>query len=95
MQFEFALRTREMVRELIRRAFSVAMSVLSAGRLLRKLGMPPQRPLHRAYQQNAEAAGRWKNEEYPAIRARAEAEGATIWLADEAGIRPDYHAGTP
>jgi len=44
MQFEFALRTREMVRELIRRAFSVAMSVLSAGRLLRKLGMPPQRP---------------------------------------------------
>jgi hypothetical protein len=56
--------------------------------------MSPQRPLHRAYQQNPEAVERWKNEEYPAIRAQAEAEGATIWFADEAGIRSDYHAGT-
>ena len=32
--------------------------------------------------------------EYPAIRAQAEAEGATIWFADEAGIRSDYHSGT-
>src|SRR6478735_2262648 len=94
MQFEFALWTREMVREVIRREFGVALSVVSVGRLLRKLGMSPQRPLHRAYQQNPEAAGRWKNEEYPAIRAQAEAEGATIWFADEAGIRSDYHAGT-
>jgi hypothetical protein len=37
---------------------------------------------------------RWKSEEYPAIRAQAEAEGATIYFADEAGIRSDYHAGT-
>jgi transposase len=94
MQFEFALWTREMVREVIRREFGVALSVVSVGRLLRKLGMSPQRPLHRAYQQNPEAVGRWKNEEYPAIRAQAEAEGATIWFADEAGIRSDYHAGT-
>jgi transposase len=94
LQFEFALWTREMVREVIRREFGVALSVVSAGRLLRKLGMSPQRPLHRAYQQNPEAVGRWKNEEYPAIRAQAEAEGATVWFADEAGIRSDYHAGT-
>jgi transposase len=94
MQFEFALWTREMVREVIRREFGVALSVVSVGRLLRKLGMSPQRPLHRAYQQNRQAVGRWKNEEYPAIRAQAEAEGATIWFADEAGIRSDYHAGT-
>ncbi len=93
MQFEFALWTREMVREVIRREFGVALSVVSAGRLLRKLGMSPQR-LHRAYQQNSGAVERWKNEEYPAIRAQAEAEGATIWFADEAGIRSDYHAGT-
>src|SRR5436309_2295759 len=94
MQFEFALWTREMVREVIRREFGVALSVVSVGRLLRKLGMSPQRPLHRAYQQNPEAVERWKNEEYPAIRAQAEAAGATVWFADEAGIRSDYHAGT-
>ena len=94
MQFEFALWTREMVRELIRREFGVALSVVSVGRLLRKLGMSPQRPLHRAYQQNPGAVDRWKREEYPAIQAQAEAEEATIYFADEAGIRSDYHAGT-
>ena len=94
MQFEFALWTREMVREVIRREFGVALSVVSVGRLLRKLGMSPQRPLHRAYQQNPEAVDRWKREEYPAIQAQAEAAGATVWFADEAGIRSDYHAGT-
>ena len=68
--------------------------MVSVGRLLRKLGMSPQRPLHRAYQQNPEAVERWKREEYPAIQAQAEAEGATVYFADEAGIRSDYHAGT-
>ena len=94
MQFEFALWTREMVREVIRREFGVSLSVVSVGRLLRKLGMSPQRPLHRAYQQNPKAVDRWKREEYPAIQAQAEAEEATVYFADEAGIRSDYHAGT-
>ena len=94
MQFEFALWTREMVREVIRCEFGVSLSVVSVGRLLRKLGMSPQRPLHRAYQQNPGAVDRWKREEYPAIQAQAEAEEATIYFADEAGIRSDYHAGT-
>jgi hypothetical protein len=42
------------------------------------MGLSPQRPLHRAYQQNPEAVARWKTEEFPAIRARAQAAGATI-----------------
>jgi transposase len=48
MQFEFALWTREMVREVIRGEFAVALSAVSVGRLLRKLELSPQRPLHRA-----------------------------------------------
>jgi transposase len=86
MQFGFALWTREMVREVIRREFKVALSVVSVGRLLRRLGLSPQRPLHRAYEQNPEAV-RWWKETYPAIRAAAAAEGATICFCDEAGIR--------
>jgi transposase len=65
-----------MVREVIRREFGVRLSVVSVGRLLRKLGLSPQRPLHRAYQQNPEAVERWKREEYPVIRAAAEEQGA-------------------
>ena len=83
-----------MVRQVIRREFKIALSVVSVGRLLRTMGLSPQRPLYRAYQQNPEAVQRWKDEQFPAIRKQAKAEGATIYFADEAGIRSDYHAGT-
>jgi hypothetical protein len=66
----------------------------SVGRLLRKLGLSLQRPLYRASQQNPQAVARWKAEEYPAIREQAAQVGATVYFADEAGVRSDYHAGT-
>jgi Winged helix-turn helix/DDE superfamily endonuclease len=83
-----------MVRELIRREFGVRLSQVGVGRLLRKLGLSPQRPLYRAYQQNPEAVARWKAQEYPKVRAEAAAAGGTVYFADEAGVRSDYHAGT-
>jgi transposase len=52
LKFPFALWTRAMVRELIRDRFGVEMSEVNVGRLLHKLGLTPQRPLRRAYQQN-------------------------------------------
>jgi transposase len=94
LRFAFALWTRAMVRELIRREFGVALSEVSVGRLLRSLGLSPQRPLYRAYQQNPQAVARWKAEIYPQLRAEAARVGATIYFADEAGVRSDYHAGT-
>lgn len=94
LQFVFALWTRAMVRELIGREFGVRLSEVSVGRLLRKLGLSPQRPLYRAYQQNPEAVARWKAETYPQLRAQAAEVGATIYFTDEAGVRSDYHAGT-
>jgi transposase len=94
LRFAFALWTRAMVRELVRREFGVRLSEVSVGRLLRKLGLSPQRPLYRAYQQNPEAVARWKDEAYPQIRAQAAEVGATVYFADEAGVRSDYHAGT-
>jgi transposase len=94
LSFEFALWTRAMVREVIRREFGVALSEVSVGRLLRTIGLSPQRPLHRAYQQDPEKVRHWKTEEFPAIGKEAKKAGATIYFADEAGIRSDYHSGT-
>src|SRR5918995_11475 len=94
LEFAFALWTRDMVRELIRREFKVSLSAVSVGRLLRTLGLSPQRPLWRAWQADPDAVQRWREEEFPAIRAQARIEGATIYFGDEAGIRSDYHAGT-
>ena len=44
-RFEFALWTRGMVRALIRERFGVRLSDVSVGRLLKKLGLSPQKPL--------------------------------------------------
>ncbi len=93
-QFEFALWTRELVRELIYRQFKVRLSGVSVGRLLRTLGLSPQRPVFRATQQDPERVKQWREQDYPAIRDEAAQAGATIYFADEAGIRSDYHSGT-
>jgi transposase len=94
LQFAFALWTRAMVRELIGREFGGRLSEVSVGRLLGRLGLSPQRPLYRAYQQNPQAVARWKAEIYPQLRAEAAEVGATIYFADEAGVRSDDHPGT-
>lgn len=93
--FDFGLWTRQMVAELIERTFGVEMSLSAVGRMLRnRMGMSPQRPLHRAAEQDPDAVARWKQQDYPEIVARARAEGARIWWQDESGIRSDYHSGT-
>ena len=58
------------------------------------MGMSAQRPLWRAYQQDPEAVRRWKEEEYPKLRRRAQRLGAQIFFGDEAGVRSDFHSGT-
>ena len=95
LEFGFALWTRDMVRTLIRREFRISLSrgqrrsaaalagvVAAAAAVAGLAGRPRRRG----------SAG--SDEEFPAIRARAKAEGATIYFGDEAGIRSDYHAGT-
>jgi transposase len=94
LQFAFALWTRAMVGEMIRREVGVRLSEVSVGRLLGKLGLSPQRPLYRAYQQHPEAVRRWKTQTYPQLRTEAAQAGATIHFADEAGVGSDDHAGT-
>jgi transposase len=94
LRFEFALWTRAMVRELIRERFGVRLSEVSVGRLLRKLGLSPQRPLRRAYEQDPKLVDTWLAKEFPKIRALAKRERAELFFGDEAGIRSDFHAGT-
>jgi transposase len=94
LKFAFALWTREMIRTLILRKFKIELSLASVGRLLAQLGLSVQRPLRAAYEQNPELVETWLKKDYPRIKARAKREGATIFFADEAGIRSDHHTGT-
>lgn len=93
-KFEFALWTLAMLRELLRRDFGIKISEVSVGRLMKRIGFTPQRPLYRAWQQDKQLVDSWLTTEYPKIKARAKHEGAMIYFADESGIRSDYHSGT-
>lgn len=94
LSFGLALWTRGMIQELIFRQFGVRLSVVSVGNVLAKLGLSPQRPLYRAYEQDPEKVAEWKEQTFPQIQARAKKEGAAIFFADEASVRTNYHAGT-
>jgi transposase len=94
LKFEFALWTLKTIRELIRRDFNVRLSEVSVGRMMKRLGFTPQRPLYRAWQQDPVLVEEWREKVYPKIAARAKREKALIFFADESGIRSDYHAGT-
>ena len=94
MKFTFALWTSKMVGEVIYRKFGIRLGKSSICRLLSQLGLTPQKPIWRAYQQKPEAVQKWLKEQYPQIRRLAKQNKALIFFGDEAGIRSDHHAGT-
>lgn len=94
LDFPYALWTREMVKELIEKKYSVKLSAVSVGRLLKKLGLSCQKPLMRAFQQDPVIVQEWVDKVYPAIKEEAKKEGAEIFFEDESGVRSDYHRGT-
>lgn len=93
-KFEFGLWTLSLIRALINRQFGKELSIATVSRLMKVLGFSAQKPLYQAWQQDAAQVRQWEAETYPAIRAQARAVGATIYFADESGIRSDYHTGT-
>ena len=94
LKFTFALWTAKMVGQVIYQRFGIKLSKASVCRLLTQLGLTPQRPVWRAYQQKPEEVQRWLQEEYPRIQRLARQNKALIFFGDEAGVRSDHHAGT-
>jgi len=93
-KFAFGLWTLSLIAAPIERQFRKKLSLASVSRIMKLLGFSVQEPLYQAWQQDATLVRTWEAEIYPAIRAEAKAKGATIYFADESGIRSDYHAGT-
>ena len=93
-KFEYGLWTLSLISELINRQFKIKLALSTVSRIMKNLGFTVQKPLYQAWQQDPVLVKAWETETYPAIRKEAKAVGATIYFADEAGIRSDYHAGT-
>jgi transposase len=85
--------TRDAVAELIAQRYDVWLARTTVGGYLRGWGFSPQKPQHRALEQNPAAVRRWLATEFPAIRAQARRErGVVLWL-DEMGVGSDAAAG--
>lgn len=91
--FDFALWTRQVVRELVAQRFEVTLSLASIGALLARVGLTPHKPLQRAYQRDPAAVARWEVETFPKIARQAKREKAEIYFWDESGLRADAVQG--
>lgn len=63
------------------------------GKYLKRWGLTFQRPDKRVVEQDPEAVRVWHEETWPAIRAKAKAEGGEVLFADQVGIRSDQVTG--
>ncbi len=93
LNFGFMLWTREAVRQVLKRNYKIDIGLSAVGRLLKNMGLTPQKPMKKAYEQSSAAVRRWLNEEYPKIQARAKATRSEIQWGDEMGIRSDDQIG--
>ena len=93
-QFEFCLWTLQIIRQLLRREFQVALSKSAVSRLLAQLGLSPQRPLYKSYKQDPKKMKRYLDKTFPKLREQARRTGAVIFFVDEAAVRSDSHRGT-
>jgi transposase len=89
LKMPYALWSRGAVAELIGHRFGIRLPVRTMGLYLKRWGFTPQKPIRRAYEQSPAAVKKWLDEDYPAIAARAKAEGAQIHWGDETGLRSD------
>jgi transposase len=94
LKLPFYLWTRQAVAQLIGERFGVRLSVWTVGRYLKSWGFTPQKPVRRAFEQNAQAVRRWLEDEYPAIRRQAKREKGIVYWGDEMGMRSDHQTGT-
>ncbi len=91
LSLPFALWNRRAVMQLIKILFDIEMPICTVGEYLLRWGYTPQRPIKRAQEQNPAQVARWLHDTYPAIVARAKAEGAVIYWGDETAVAEDGH----
>ena len=93
-QFEFCLWTLNTIRALLEQERKVILSKSSISRLLKHLGLTPQRPLYKSYKQDSGKINLYLEETYPDAVKEAKKNNARIYFVDEAAFRSDAHRGT-
>jgi transposase len=86
LKMDFFLWSRAAVMQLIEHECGLKLGVRTVGKYLTRWGFTPQKPIKKAYEQRPEAVKAWLDEHYPAIEAKAKAEGGEIHWGDETGV---------
>jgi len=92
--FAFALWTVPAVRAVIEKKFGVVLHDTSVSRLLRGMGLSPQKPVRRAFQRDDEQCMRWTTEDFPRVVKFVKRKQATLLFLDETGVHEDAPVGT-
>jgi transposase len=93
-KFPFCLWTIAIIRTLLKREFGIKLSKSGVSRLLRHLGLSPQRPIYRSYKQDPDELDKYLSRTFPELKKLAKRTGAVIYFVDEASVRSDAHRGT-
>jgi len=94
LSFGTALWSLPVVAAYVEREFDVVLHESTVSRLLRRMGLTPQKPQRRAFQRDEAACRTWAAEEFPAIVRAAKRKQANILFGDESGVREDGALGT-
>jgi len=93
-QLPYCLWTLAIVRRLLKKVHGVEMSKSGVSRMLKHLGLSPQRPIYRSYKRDPEEMKKYLDQTFPGLRAKARRMGAAIYFVDEASVRSDAHRAT-
>ena len=93
LNFGAAFWTMRIVGSLIERMFHVVLHETTIARLLRRIGITPQKPIRRAFQRDEAECRTWMLEEFPRIVELAQRRQATLLFLDETGVHEDHPVG--
>lgn len=90
----FCLWTLAIIRTMLKKHHGIEISKSSISRILKQLGLSPQRPIYRSYKQDPGELEKYLGTTFPALKRKAKRMGAVIYFIDEAALRSDSHRGT-
>jgi len=93
-QMPFCLWTLNIIRTMLKKHHGIELSKSSVSRILKQLGLSPQKPIYRSYKQDPKELEAYLGTTFPALKRRAKRLDAIIYFIDEAALRSDSHHGT-
>ena len=93
LNFGAAFWTMLIVGKVIERMFGVVLHQTTIARLLRRIGVTPQKPIRRAFQRDDAACRSWMTTEFLRVVELAKRRQATLLFLDETGVHEDHPVG--